>query len=64
MSSDSQTNTPPAPDPSGVPQTPDPAIFAEPQTFERAASSGARQPAQQAEPQSIQFSLDGGNRRE
>lgn len=64
MSSDSQNNTPPAPDPSGSPQTPDPATAAEPQSFERAASPGEPQPAEQAEPQSIRYSRDSRYREE
>jgi len=59
MSSDTQHNTPPAPDPSGSPQTPDPAISAEPQVFEKGVGSGEWDPAAQAEPQSLQFSHDG-----
>lgn len=60
MSSDSQNNTPTTPDPSGSQQTPDPAVSAEPQSFEKGATSGQVQPAQQAEPQSIRFSKDSG----
>jgi len=60
MSTYSQDNTPPAPDPSGSSQTPDPAISAEPQVFEKGVGSGEWDPAAQAEPQSLQFSHDGG----
>jgi hypothetical protein len=45
----SENSTPPAPDPSGVTQTPEPALQAEPQVINRGA------PATTAEPQSIRF---------
>ncbi|MFH1920580.1 MAG: hypothetical protein ABIP48_11920 [Planctomycetota bacterium] len=56
MSPDSQHNTPPAPDPAGSQQTPNPATSAEPQSIDRDATSAQPGPAEQAEPQSIQAS--------
>ena len=80
MGRNSSQNTPPAPDPAGAPQTPDPAMFAEPpgpagghpgpdpavsaepQIVANNAPDGRREPAQQAEPQSIQYARDGSGR--
>jgi hypothetical protein len=61
MSHNSQNQTPPAPDPAGASQTPEPAAQAEPQQVNRGL---ALEPAACAEPQSIRFSRDGVGRQD